>query len=63
MKPRLSGDDQASKEAAQFVLLSILTTNIKMLHPFIPFVTEELWSLLPKQGEHLLIIEPWPKHS
>lgn len=63
MKPRLSGGDQASKEAAQFVLLSILTTNIKILHPFIPFVTEELWSLLPKQGERLLIIEPWPKHS
>lgn len=63
MKPRLSGDDQASKESAQFVLLSILTTNIKMLHPFIPFVTEELWSILPKQDERLLIIEPWPKHS
>ncbi|MFA5997586.1 MAG: valine--tRNA ligase [Candidatus Paceibacterota bacterium] len=61
MKPRLLGDDEAPKKAAQWVLLQILATNIKMLHPFIPFITEELWGLLPKENKSLLIIEPWPQ--
>ncbi|MEK7569249.1 MAG: valine--tRNA ligase [Patescibacteria group bacterium] len=61
MKPRLSSDDEASKKSAQWVLLHILATNIKMLHPFIPFITEELWSILPRHEKSLLIIEPWPK--
>jgi len=61
MKPRVSGEDGASKAAAQWVLLQILAVNIKMLHPFIPFITEELWALLPKESKSLLIIEPWPK--
>lgn len=64
MKPRLAGDDRASKEAARWILLNILSVNIKMLHPFIPFVTEEIWGILPHNNagsNHLLIIEPWPK--
>lgn len=61
MKPRLLGDDEASKAAAQWVLLQVLATSIKMLHPFVPFITEELWSLLPKENKNLLIIEPWPQ--
>jgi len=61
MKPRLTSEDNASKESAQWVLLQILTTNIKMLHPFIPFITEELWGMLPKNNKQLLIVEPWPK--
>lgn len=64
MKPRLAGDDTLSKQAAQWVLLHILRTTITMLHPFIPFVTEELWGLLPKDKEQgLLIIAPWPTSS
>ncbi len=47
--------------AAQWVLLQILSMNIKMLHPFIPFITEELWGMLPKKSKSLLIIEQWPK--
>ncbi len=42
----------------------ILENSLKMLHPFIPFVTEEIWSMLPKKNEQqkkLLIIEEWPK--
>ena len=60
MKSRLT-DDEASKESAQWVLLQILATNVKMLHPFIPFITEEIWSILPKEGKSLLLVEPWPK--
>ena len=61
MKPRLAGEDQASKESAQWILLNILATTIKTLHPFIPFVTEELWGMLPQNQKSLLIVEPWPK--
>ncbi len=42
-------------------LLSIWTDCIKMLHPFMPFVTEEIWSMIPEAKEKkLLMIEPWP---
>ncbi|MDD5152904.1 MAG: valine--tRNA ligase, partial [Candidatus Pacebacteria bacterium] len=67
MKPRLSGDDASSKESARYVLLKILSTTVKMLHPFIPFITEELWSMLPRskktKDKNLLIVEPWPISS
>ncbi|MGB2580404.1 MAG: class I tRNA ligase family protein, partial [Minisyncoccia bacterium] len=61
MKPRLVGDDQTSRNGAQWVLLQILSANIKMLHPFIPFITEEIWGVLPREQKSLLIIEPWQK--
>ena len=61
MKPRLVGNDQTSRNGAQWVLLQILSANIKMLHPFIPFITEEIWGILPREQKSLLIIEPWPK--
>lgn len=61
MKPRLSGTDKASKQAAAWILLQVLTTTTKMLHPFIPFITEELWEAFPFHNkERLLIIEAWP---
>lgn len=59
MKVRLAGNDEFSKSAAQWVLLNILSSSIKMLHPFIPFITEEIWDMLPSQKKSLLIIEPW----
>jgi len=61
MKPRVMSNDEASRISAQWLLLNILATNIKMLHPFIPFITEEIWSILPREGKTLLIVEPWPK--
>ena len=61
MKPRLVGNDQTSRNGAQWVLLQILSANIKMLHPFIPFITEEIWGILPREQKSLLVIEPWPK--
>jgi valyl-tRNA synthetase len=38
-----------------------LETLLKLLHPFMPFVTEEIWSLLPRQNNLPLIVSPWPK--
>jgi valyl-tRNA synthetase len=37
-----------------------LTTLLKALHPFIPFVTEEIWSMVPIENKNLLMIEKWP---
>jgi valyl-tRNA synthetase len=60
-KPRLFGEDAKSKKSAQWTLLKILETNLKALHPFMPFVTEEIWDMLPAaKNKKLLIIETWP---
>jgi valyl-tRNA synthetase len=59
-KPRLQGDNVASRVAAQETLLKILSESLKFLHPFVPFVTEEVWGLLPlKEREGMLIVEKW----
>lgn len=42
------------------LLLSILSTSIKTLHPFMPFITEHIWELLPLKNKKMLIIEEWP---
>ena len=59
-KPRLNGDDEESKLAAQKVLLYVLTEILKLLHPFMPFITEEIWQALPHEGEALMI-ERYPE--
>jgi valyl-tRNA synthetase len=60
-KSRISGTDQPDKLSAQYMLWILLETQLKLLHPFMPFVTEEIWSLLPgKDDAQLLMIEKWP---
>lgn len=60
-KSRIFGEDERSKKSIQWTLLKILETNLKALHPFMPFVTEEIWEMLPKtKDKKLLIIETWP---
>ena len=59
-KPRLNSDDEESKLAAQKVLLYVLTEILKLLHPFMPFITEEIWQALPHEGEALMI-ERYPE--
>ena len=53
-KPRLNGADEASRLSAQKVLLYVLTEILKLIHPFIPFITEEIWQALPHEGETLM---------
>ena len=62
-KPRLQSENEKDREAAQYVLCQNLTTLLKLLHPFMPFITEKIWSLLPDEikNQKLLITEPWPK--
>lgn len=61
-KPRLNGGDAAAKEGAERVLLYVLTDILKLLHPFMPFITEEIFQAIPHEGE-ALIIAPFPKYD
>jgi len=60
-KPRLQGKDKKDRSRSQYLLLEILKTNLKLLHPFIPFITEEIYQKLPiKNKKKCLMIEDWP---
>lgn len=59
-KPKLASEDPAIKASTQRMLLEILTTSLKLLHPFMPFITEEIYSILPIKNKKLLMIENWP---
>jgi valyl-tRNA synthetase len=63
-KPILAGDDEQAKLARQHVLIECLTTSLKLLHPFMPYVTETIWQELPKQTKdsELLMVAKWPAH-
>jgi valyl-tRNA synthetase len=61
-KPRLYGDDEAAKENVQRVLLYVLVDILKLLHPFMPFITEEIWQALPHEGE-VLMLEKYPMYD
>ncbi len=50
--------DTKTKQATQYMLLEILTESLKILHPFMPFITEEIWQQLNMQS--LLMVEQWP---
>ncbi len=58
-KGRLQGENAA---AARQVLTYVMTGMLKLLHPFMPFVTEEIWQSLPHEGESLMIA-PWPVYD
>ena len=58
-KPRLNGGDEASRLGAQRVLLYVLTETLKLLHPFMPYITEEIYQALPHDGEAIMI-EKYP---
>ena len=58
-KSRLYGEDAAAKENAQRVLLYALKDILKLLHPFMPYITEEIWQALPHEGD-VLMLEKYP---
>ena len=60
-KTRLQGEDEDSKIRAQQVLCYVLTQILKLLHPFMPFITEEIWQALPHEGDYLML-QQWPEH-
>ncbi len=59
-KARLQGEDLQAKEQAQQVLCYVLTETLKLLHPFMPFLTEEIWQALPHEGDYLML-QKWPE--
>jgi len=65
-KPILQGTDTAARAARQYVLRECLITSLKMLHPFMPFVTEAIWRHLPshvrRDERESLIVASWPTH-
>lgn len=61
-KIRLYGDDDAAKANLKKVLLYVLKNMLVLLHPFMPFITEEIYSSLPNKKD-LLIVEDWPEFN
>ena len=61
-KPRLNGEDEQGKLGAQKVLLYVLTEILKLVHPFMPFISEEIWQALPHEGEALMVAR-YPEYS
>ncbi len=59
-KPRLYGDDEAAKIHVRGVLIKVLGDSMKLLHPFMPFITEELFTHLTNADDTIMLAE-WPK--
>ncbi len=59
-KLRLYGDDQKARQTAQYVMWEVLERTLRLLHPFMPFMTEEIWQHLPHEGESIMNA-PYPK--
>ena len=58
-KARLYGQDETAKTTAQQVLVYVLDQLLRLLHPFMPFITEEIWQALPHEGESIMVAQ-WP---
>ena len=61
-KARLYGENEKSKFAAQKVLVYVLDQFLRLLHPFMPFITEEIWQAIPHEGKFLMLAD-WPKYD
>lgn len=59
-KERLNSDDENKKSTVKKVLLYVLKDMISLLHPFMPFITEEIYKQLPNKKD-MLIVESWPQ--
>jgi len=60
-KARLYSDDEAQKNTAMQVLVYVLDQTLRLLHPFMPFITEEIWQTLPHDGDALIVAQ-WPTY-
>ena len=69
VKGRLYGEDEEDKKVARYILVRALKDMLKLLHPFMPFITEEIWNFLPKNEatednpEGFLMKESWPLYD
>ncbi|GBF34898.1 valyl-tRNA synthetase [Desulfocucumis palustris] len=58
-KPRLYGRDRDDRYTAQYILADTLRGTLELLHPFMPFITEDIWQRLPHRGQTVMKA-PWP---
>jgi valyl-tRNA synthetase len=63
IKPVLSGPDSAAKSETRAAAVWALDQILKLLHPFMPFVTEELWRVTGADQKTLLALSAWPQHD
>ena len=61
-KPRLYGEDASAKANVKAILVRVLGDSMKLLHPFMPFITEELYQSLPN-AEETIMRASWPKYT
>lgn len=61
-KIRMNGADEQSADSARRVLVWVMSNTLKLLHPFMPYITEEIWQTLPHEGD-ALIIAKWPEYD
>lgn len=59
-KIKLYGDDQEAKQRTQNVLVHVLDLTLRLIHPFMPFISEEIWQHLPHEGE-TIVLASWPE--
>ncbi len=62
IKPRLFDKENPTGKTAQYVLTYVLSSTMQLLHPFMPFITEEIWQHLPHEGESI-VISKFPEYS
>lgn len=58
-KKRLYGTDENAKKTVQKILVKVLKDILRLLHPFMPFITEEIWKFMPN-GNNMLVRDNWP---
>jgi valyl-tRNA synthetase len=61
-KPRLYAEEESQRRTAQHILASVLEMSLRLLHPFMPFITEEIWQKLPREGESITV-SAWPLYK
>ena len=62
-KPILSGDDASARASRARLLLTLLDRSLRLLHPFMPFVTEEIYQSMPTKDSEFLMIAKWPSSA
>ena len=61
-KIRLNSGDEKATQTARDMLVYIMSNTLKLLHPFMPFITEKIWQTLPHEGESIMISQ-WPVYK
>lgn len=61
-KIRLNGDDENAQTTVKAILVYVMSNTLKLLHPFMPFITEEIWQTLPHEGETIML-SLWNKYN